>query len=164
MVLYVDMIMVGVMLDMQLDSCLVIELIIHLKTIAGLNKYKIMKSINEGYGRLHVDVGANEGDCIDYARNESDTFVLAFEPVPKLCTKMLSKTSVEIMGVFQKLNAQGITVVMVTHELDIAHYCKRNLIMRDGRLVSDTPVVDRLVATEQMQRIVTAETDAKLIA
>jgi putative ABC transport system ATP-binding protein len=53
---------------------------------------------------------------------------------------------------------------MVTHELDIAHYCKRNLIMRDGRLVSDTPVVDRLVATEQMQRIVTAETDAKLIA
>jgi putative ABC transport system ATP-binding protein len=68
------------------------------------------------------------------------------------------------MGVFQKLNAQGITVVMVTHELDIAHYCKRNLIMRDGRLVSDTPVVDRLVATEQMQRIVTAETDAKLIA
>ena len=86
--------------------------------------------------------------------------LLADEPTGNLD----SKTSVEIMGVFQKLNAQGITVVMVTHELDIAHYCKRNLIMRDGRLVSDTPVVDRLVATEQMQRIVTAETDAKLIA
>jgi len=86
--------------------------------------------------------------------------LLADEPTGNLD----SKTSVEIMGVFQKLNAQGITIVMVTHELDIAHYCKRNLIMRDGRLVSDTPVVDRLVATEQMQRIVTAETDAKLIA
>jgi putative ABC transport system ATP-binding protein len=88
------------------------------------------------------------------------SLILADEPTGNLD----SKTSVEIMGVFQKLNAQGITVVMVTHELDIAHYCKRNLIMRDGRLVSDTPVVDRLVATEQMQRIVTAETDAKLIA
>ena len=70
-----------------------IELIIHSKTIAGLNKYKIMKSINEGYGRLHVDVGANEGDCIDYARHEPNTFVLAFEPVPKLCEKINHKTT-----------------------------------------------------------------------
>ena len=44
------------------------------------------------------------------------------------------------MGVFQKLNDQGITIVMVTHELDIASYTKRNVVMRDGRIVSDTPV------------------------
>ncbi len=84
--------------------------------------------------------------------------LLADEPTGNLD----SKTAVEIMGVFQKLNEQGITIVMVTHELDIAHYCKRNLIMRDGRLVSDTAVADRLVATAEMQKILAAETEAKL--
>src|SRR5580658_6833637 len=48
-----------------------------------------------------------------------------------------SKTSMEIMGVFQKLNEEGITVIMVTHELDIAMYAKRNIIMRDGGVISD---------------------------
>src|SRR5206468_840638 len=59
--------------------------------------------------------------------------LLADEPTGNLD----SKTSVEVMGVFQKLNDAGITIVMVTHELDIAHYCKRNLILRDGRVVRD---------------------------
>lgn len=84
--------------------------------------------------------------------------LLADEPTGNLD----SKTSVEIMGVFQKLNEQGITIVMVTHELDIAQYCKRNLIMRDGRLVSDVQVADRLDATEEMKKILTAEAEAKL--
>ncbi len=86
--------------------------------------------------------------------------LLADEPTGNLD----SKTSVEIMGVFQKLNAQGITIVMVTHELDIARYCKRNLIMRDGQLVSDVSVTDRLVATAEMQRILAAESAAQLTA
>jgi putative ABC transport system ATP-binding protein len=86
--------------------------------------------------------------------------LLADEPTGNLD----SKTSVEIMGVFQKLNEQGITIVMVTHELDIAHYCKRNLIMRDGRLVSDVQVENRLVATTEMKRILDAESAAKLTA
>jgi putative ABC transport system ATP-binding protein len=86
--------------------------------------------------------------------------LLADEPTGNLD----SKTAVEIMGVFQKLNEQGITIVMVTHELDIAHYCKRNLIMRDGRLVSDTAVTNRLIATAEMQKILAAESEAKLTA
>jgi putative ABC transport system ATP-binding protein len=86
--------------------------------------------------------------------------LLADEPTGNLD----SKTSVEIMGVFQKLNDQGITIVMVTHELDIAHYCKRNLIMRDGRLVSDVQVENRLIATTEMKRILDAESAAKLTA
>jgi putative ABC transport system ATP-binding protein len=86
--------------------------------------------------------------------------LLADEPTGNLD----SKTSVEIMGVFQKLNDQGITIVMVTHELDIAHYCKRNLIMRDGRLVSDVQVENRLIATTEMKKILDAETAAKLTA
>ncbi len=84
--------------------------------------------------------------------------LLADEPTGNLD----SKTSVEIMGVFQKLNEQGITIVMVTHELDIAHYCKRNLIMRDGRLVSDVPVTDRLIATAELRKLQEAEAAAKL--
>ena len=84
--------------------------------------------------------------------------LLADEPTGNLD----SKTSVEIMGVFQKLNEQGITIVMVTHELDIAQYCKRNLIMRDGRLVSDVQVQNRFNAADEMKKLLAAEADAKL--
>ena len=84
--------------------------------------------------------------------------LLADEPTGNLD----SKTSVEIMGVFQRLNDAGITIVMVTHELDIARYCKRNLIMRDGRLVSDTRVTERLTAIDELRKLLEAETAAKL--
>jgi len=86
--------------------------------------------------------------------------LLADEPTGNLD----SKTSVEVMGVFQKLNDQGITIIMVTHELDIARYCKRDLILRDGCLVRDEPVKDRLNADEEMRKLREAETAAKLIS
>ena len=86
--------------------------------------------------------------------------LLADEPTGNLD----SKTSVEVMGVFQKLNEQGITIVMVTHELDIAHYCKRNLILRDGVVVRDELVQDRLIAATEMQKLKQAEAAAKLIS
>jgi putative ABC transport system ATP-binding protein len=86
--------------------------------------------------------------------------LLADEPTGNLD----SKTSVEVMGVFQKLNEQGITVLMVTHELDIAHYCKRNLILRDGRIVSDVSVQNRLNAEAEMRKLLQAETEAKLVS
>ena len=84
--------------------------------------------------------------------------LLADEPTGNLD----SKTSVEVMGVFQKLNAEGITIVMVTHELDIARYCRRNLVMRDGCVVSDIAVSNRLIAEDEMRRLHAAETAAKL--
>ena len=73
-----------------------------------------------------------------------------------------SKTSMEIMGVFQKLNEQGITIVMVTHELDIAMYTKRNIIMRDGRVISDEPVAKRLNAEEEINKLALAEKAVQL--
>jgi len=85
--------------------------------------------------------------------------LLADEPTGNLD----SKTSVEVMGVFQKLNDQGITIVMVTHEFDIAHYCKRNIVMRDGRIVSDNLVAHRSNAEVEMQKLLAAEAEAKLI-
>ena len=78
--------------------------------------------------------------------------LLADEPTGNLD----SRTSVEIMGVFQKLNEKGITVIMVTHELDIASYAKRNIIMRDGRVLSDVAVTARLNSQEELEKIVEA--------
>jgi putative ABC transport system ATP-binding protein len=86
--------------------------------------------------------------------------LLADEPTGNLD----SKTSVEVMGVFQKLNDEGITIVMVTHELDIAHYCKRNLIVRDGVIVRDELVKDRLIAGDELLKLHQAEAAAKLTA
>ena len=79
--------------------------------------------------------------------------LLADEPTGNLD----SRTSVEVMGVFQELNEQGITIVMVTHELDIAHYCKRNIILKDGLVQSDVQVVRRLIASEEMAKLKHAE-------
>ncbi|HTQ30610.1 MAG TPA: ABC transporter ATP-binding protein [Opitutaceae bacterium] len=84
--------------------------------------------------------------------------LLADEPTGNLD----SKTSVEVMGVFQKLNDAGITILMVTHELDIARYCKRNLIIRDGLLVNDVRVAERLIAERELQRLREAEAAVKL--
>jgi len=84
--------------------------------------------------------------------------LLADEPTGNLD----SKTSVEVMGVFQRLNDEGMTIIMVTHELDIARYCRRNLIVRDGRVVRDEPVADRLVSAVEMQKLIAAEASAKL--
>ena len=84
--------------------------------------------------------------------------LLADEPTGNLD----SRTSIEVMGVFQSLNEQGITLVMVTHELDVASYCKRILVVRDGLVVRDEPVANRLNAAEELAKLRSAESAAKL--
>lgn len=84
--------------------------------------------------------------------------LLADEPTGNLDTQ----TSIEIMGVFQKLNDQGITVVMVTHELDIATYTKRTVVLRDGLIVTDELVPKRLDAAMELQRLQAAQQAVKL--
>jgi putative ABC transport system ATP-binding protein len=75
--------------------------------------------------------------------------LLADEPTGNLDTM----TSIEIMGIFQDLNRQGMTIIMVTHELDVASYCLRQVVMRDGRVVSDQPIQKRLVAETELARL-----------
>jgi putative ABC transport system ATP-binding protein len=70
--------------------------------------------------------------------------ILADEPTGNLD----SRTSVEVMALFQELNEQGITILLVTHEHDIAEYAKRIIEMRDGRIIRDLPVQDRRNAAE----------------
>jgi putative ABC transport system ATP-binding protein len=75
--------------------------------------------------------------------------VLADEPTGNLD----SVTSVEVMALFQELNAQGITILLVTHEAEIARYTRRILRMRDGRIVSDRPVEEHRIAADDLAEL-----------
>ena len=75
--------------------------------------------------------------------------VLADEPTGNLD----SRTSVEVMALFQQLNAQGTTIVVVTHEPDIAAYATRIVRMRDGRILSDELVADRHDAARDLKEL-----------
>jgi putative ABC transport system ATP-binding protein len=93
--------------------------------------------------------GQQQRVAIARALVNEPALILADEPTGNLD----SRTSIEIMGVFQKLNDAGITLVMVTHELDIARFTRRNVVMRDGRIVSDEPVNQRLFAGAELARL-----------
>jgi putative ABC transport system ATP-binding protein len=82
--------------------------------------------------------------------------LLADEPTGNLD----SRTSVEIMDIFQQLNEkEGLTIVLVTHEHDIAQYAKRALEFRDGRLRRDYPISNRQVAREVLPTLPTLDDD-----
>jgi putative ABC transport system ATP-binding protein len=81
--------------------------------------------------------------------------ILADEPTGNLD----SRTSVEVMDILQHLNDQGLTIVLVTHEYDIAHYAKRQIVFRDGRVQSDAAVLDRLSAREVLHTLPRVEDD-----
>jgi putative ABC transport system ATP-binding protein len=78
------------------------------------------------------------------------TIILADEPTGNLD----SRTSVEVMGVFQYLNREhGITIALVTHEPDIAEYCKRIVIFKDGRIKRDQVVASPRNAREELEKL-----------
>lgn len=82
--------------------------------------------------------------------------LLADEPTGNLD----SRTSVEIMEVFQRLNEErNLTILLVTHESDIAAYAKRVVVFRDGRVRRDSPVEGRLDAAEVFKRLPVLEND-----
>jgi putative ABC transport system ATP-binding protein len=74
------------------------------------------------------------------------TVLLADEPTGNLDSHM----TVEVMALFQELNDQGITVVIVTHEPDVAKYAKRIIEVRDGKIIHDNPVADRGRAADDL--------------
>ena len=92
--------------------------------------------------------GQQQRVAIGRALINDPEIVLADEPTGNLD----SRTSIEIMGIFQQLNNRGITIVMVTHEQDIAAYAQRNVVMRDGLILSDVPVGRRLDAAIELQK------------
>ena len=112
-----------------------------------------------GHHPNQLSGGQQQRVAIARALVNQPAMILADEPTGNLDTQ----TSIEIMGVFQKLNDQGITLVMVTHELDIASYTKRNVVMRDGRIVGDNPVEKRLIATEELRKLREAQEAVQLV-
>ena len=79
--------------------------------------------------------------------------LLADEPTGNLD----SRTSVEVMDIFQALNNKGITIIMVTHEPDIASYARRNIIMKDGMVRDDIVVQNRLNAAAELEKMTAGE-------
>jgi putative ABC transport system ATP-binding protein len=78
------------------------------------------------------------------------SILLADEPTGNLD----SRTSIEVMGIFQRLNIErGITVLVITHERDIAEYGTRIISCRDGHIVSDHPVTHRLQAEDELRAL-----------
>jgi putative ABC transport system ATP-binding protein len=77
------------------------------------------------------------------------TLLLADEPTGNLDSHM----TVEVMALFQELNEQGITIIIVTHEPDVAKYTRRMVEVRDGRIIHDHPVTDRQNAAEDLKRL-----------
>jgi putative ABC transport system ATP-binding protein len=84
------------------------------------------------------------------------TIILADEPTGALD----SRTSVEVMDIFQRLNRErGITLLLVTHEHDIAEYARRVIIFRDGKIRSDEPVLHQRDAAEELKTLPVLDDD-----
>jgi putative ABC transport system ATP-binding protein len=81
------------------------------------------------------------------------SILLADEPTGNLD----SRTSVEIMEILQNLNDKGLTIVLVTHELDIAQFAKRVLVFRDGKIRKDDVAVNRPIAREILKTLPTLD-------
>jgi putative ABC transport system ATP-binding protein len=91
--------------------------------------------------------GQQQRVSIARALVNNPVILLADEPTGALDTK----TSIEIMDIFQRLNNEGKTVILVTHEPEIAEYAKRVVRFRDGQIVASEPVVQRRIASEEVQ-------------
>ena len=106
----------------------------------------------QGRGEHHpsqLSGGQQQRVAVARALINDPEVLLADEPTGNLD----SRTSVEVMGIFQDLNEKGITIIMVTHEADIASYARRNVVMRDGRIVSDRAVTRRFDAATELQKL-----------
>jgi len=92
--------------------------------------------------------GQQQRVAIARAMVNDPAFILADEPTGNLDTGM----TLEIMGLFQQLNDRGKTIIMVTHEPELAAYTKRIITLRDGEIVSDYNVEERRVAIDDLSQ------------
>jgi len=111
--------------------------------------------------RLHhlpnqLSGGQQQRVAIARALINEPSILLADEPTGNLDTR----TSIEVMGIFQRLNKErGITVLLITHEHDIAEYGTRLIRFRDGRVVADQPVLHRRNAADELEALPPPEPD-----
>ncbi len=100
--------------------------------------------------------GQQQRVAIARALINEPSILLADEPTGNLDTR----TSIEVMGIFQRLNRErGITVLLITHEMDIAEYGTRLIRFRDGRVVADQAVLHRRDAADELAALPPPEPD-----
>jgi putative ABC transport system ATP-binding protein len=103
-----------------------------------------------GHRPNQLSGGQQQRVAIARALITNPSILLADEPTGNLDTR----TSIEVMGIFQRLNRdRGITVLVITHEHDIAEYAARVIACRDGQIVADHPVEHRRSAEEELRRL-----------
>jgi putative ABC transport system ATP-binding protein len=116
------------------------------QALASLKAVGLAQRVNHEPSQLSG--GQQQRIAIARALVNDPKLLLADEPTGNLD----SYTSIEIMAIFQELNDRDITVVLVTHETDIAAYAKRLIEMRDGRIIKDEPIANRKSAVDELKK------------
>lgn len=114
-------------------------------------KLLVMVGISQRADHTPSQLSGGQQQRVAIARSlvNDPVLLLADEPTGNLDTR----TTLEILEIFQRLNEGGITIVMVTHEADVAQYARRIIVMRDGEVRSDTHVERRSFAAEELRRL-----------
>lgn len=107
----------------------------------------------EGHFPSQLSGGQQQRVAIARALVNQPLMLLADEPTGNLD----SRTAVEVIEIFQKLNSEGLTIVLVTHEPDIAQFAKREIVFRDGQIRRDDTVASPQVASEVLKTMPTIE-------
>ena len=114
--------------------------------------------LGERYHHMPNQLSGGQQQRVAIARAlvNDPSMILADEPTGNLDTR----TSIEVMGIFQRLNKErGITILLITHEMDIAEYGTRLIRFRDGRIVADQPVLHRRNASDELAALPPPEPD-----
>jgi putative ABC transport system ATP-binding protein len=134
-----------------------VELPMFYSTVSNkLRKTKAIEALEKvGLGdRIHhypnqLSGGQQQRVAIARSLVNDPSIILADEPTGNLD----SRTSVEVMGIFQELNSHGITIILVTHEPDIAQFAKRHVVFRDGKIRADKINSNPKVAAEVIKEM-----------
>jgi putative ABC transport system ATP-binding protein len=117
----------------------------HRRAIAALTAVGLAERFHHYPNQLSG--GQQQRVAIARALISEPSIILADEPTGNLDTR----TSIEVMGIFQRLNAErGITIMLITHEMDIAEYGTRLVRFRDGRIQVDQPIAKRRDAAKEL--------------
>lgn len=115
--------------------------------INSLEKVGLIDKLNSKPNQLSG--GQQQRVAISRAIVNNPSVIFADEPTGNLDTR----TSFEILSIFQMLNEQGTTIILVTHESDIANFTKRKVVFRDGKIISDTINANQKNADEEYRNL-----------